>query len=62
VPTQGKAQVNISYTLPSNMNGNKYQLLIQKQPGTDNQKLKVDVDGKNLFNGILDVDKEVKTK
>jgi hypothetical protein len=62
VPTEGKAQVFISYTLPSSIDAKDYQLLVEKQPGTYNHKLKVDIDGRNLYNGILDVDKEIKVK
>jgi hypothetical protein len=59
VPTQGKAVAAIQYTVPPNLAA-KYQLLVQKQPGTDNQKLTVEVDGKKLYDGIFDVDKEVR--
>lgn len=59
VPTQGKATATIQYSVPSEL-GRNYRLLIEKQPGTDDQKLKVEVDGRTAYNGILDVDKEVK--
>ncbi len=62
MPTQGKAQINVSYILPSNIQAKNYQLLIQKQPGTQNQKLKVEVDGRNIYNDVLDVDHEFKVK
>ncbi len=60
VPTQGKAQVNIYYTLPTSIKAKDYRLLIQKQPGTDNQKLKVEIDGKNVYNNIFALDQEFK--
>ncbi len=59
VPTEGKATATIQYTVPSDL-ANNYWLLVEKQPGTDNQKLKVQVDGRTKYDGILDVDKEVK--
>ncbi len=62
VDPQGKADVIVKYSLPSSVSANNYSLLVQKQPGTDDQKLVVTVDGKELYNGILDVDKEIKTK
>lgn len=62
VNPEGKAQVIVEYTLPSNVSANDYSLLIQKQPGTDNQKLKVQVDDKTVFQGVLDLDKEIKIK
>lgn len=62
VNPEGKAQVIVDYTLPSNVSAKDYSLLIQKQPGTDNQKLKVQVDDKTVFQGVLDLDKEIKIK
>lgn len=62
ITPMGKAQVIVKYSLPDNVNGKDYKLLIQKQPGTYDDKLKVDVDGKNLYNGVLDVDREIKSK
>lgn len=58
----GRAEIIVRYRLPSNVDTANYQLMIQKQPGTQDQKLRVDVDGRKLFDGILDVDKELKTK
>jgi hypothetical protein len=60
VPTEGKAEIVVKYTLPSTINANKYTLLVEKQPGTDNDKAIVKIDGKTMFDGVLDVDKEVK--
>ena len=58
----GKAQVILKYNLSKDVSTKDYKLLIQKQPGTYEDKLKVDVDGKNIFDGILDLDKEIKSK
>ena len=59
---QGKATVSVKYTLPSSINTNNYSLLIQKQPGVEEQKLKVLFNNKSLFDGMLRTDKEIKTK
>lgn len=59
---QGKATVSIKYTLPSSVDTNNYSLLIQKQPGVEEQKLKVKFNNKSLFDGMLRTDKEIKTK
>ncbi len=59
VPTQGKATAVIKYAVPSELSKD-YKLLVEKQPGTDDQKLKVEVDGRNRYGGVLDVDKEVR--
>jgi len=58
----GKATVNIKYELPSSLVGKDYKLLIQKQPGVDDQKIKVDYNGKILYDGLFTVDKELKNK
>ncbi|OGK22311.1 hypothetical protein A2866_05355 [Candidatus Roizmanbacteria bacterium RIFCSPHIGHO2_01_FULL_39_8] len=60
VTPQGKAQVVVSYTLPDSLSKKDYKLLIQKQPGTYSDKIKVDVDGKMIFDGVLDTDKETR--
>src|SRR3989338_7133873 len=62
VPTQGQATVMVKYTLPSNVDTNNYSLLIQKQPGVEEQKLKVIYNNKTLFNRMLETDKEIKVK
>lgn len=59
VPTQGKATATVQYTVPADL-GKNYQLLVEKQPGTDDQKLKVEIDGRKAYDGILDVDKEAR--
>ena len=60
VPTQGQATVIVKYTLPSNVDTNNYSLLIQKQPGVEEQKLKVIYNNKTLFNRMLRMDKVIK--
>ncbi|MFN4212610.1 MAG: DUF4012 domain-containing protein [Microgenomates group bacterium] len=60
VPTQGKAKVDITYILPSTVQAKNYRLLIQKQPGTSNQKLKIEIDGKKIYDDIFNFDQEFK--
>ncbi len=61
VPTEGKASVVITYTLPQDLSKKDYSILVQKQGGTDNQKLRVEYEGKTLFDGLLNVDKVIKS-
>ncbi|MBI2641820.1 DUF4012 domain-containing protein [Candidatus Roizmanbacteria bacterium] len=56
----GKAEVVVKYQLPESIASKDYQLLVQKQPGTYSDKLKVDFNGRTLYNGVLDVDKELR--
>ena len=58
----GKAEAIIKYALPGNIDSKNYKILVQKQPGTYADKLKVEIDGRGYFNGALDVDKEIKTR
>ena len=58
----GKATVNIKYELPSSLIGKDYKILIQKQPGIDDQKIKIDYNGKILYDGLFTVDQELKNK
>ncbi|MBI4225813.1 hypothetical protein HY612_01750, partial [Candidatus Roizmanbacteria bacterium] len=58
----GKAQVIVKYTLPNSVSEKGYKILVQKQPGTYDDKLKVEVDGKSIYDGVLDVDKEIRLK
>jgi len=62
VPTQGMAKVIVKYTLPTDLNQAASKILIQKQPGVLNQKLKVTIDDKKLFDGAFEVDQELKAK
>lgn len=58
VDPQGAAKVIIRYSLPEGVNVDK--LLIQKQPGTYENKLTVEINGRKVFQGVLDLDKEIK--
>ncbi len=60
VDPMGKATVIVTYTLPTSVSSNNYSLLVQKQPGTDGHKLKVEVDGRKIFDGIMDKDMTVR--
>jgi len=60
VPTQGQATVTVKYTLPSNVDTSNYSLLVQKQGGVEEQKLKVSHNNKTLFDGLLRTDKVIK--
>jgi hypothetical protein len=58
----GKAMVTVKYTLPDTINKSNYKILIQKQPGEQTEKLQVDIDGKKVYDGALDKDKELKAQ
>ena len=58
----GQGTIIIKYTLPSNIDFNNYSLLIQKQPGVENQKWKVEFNNRSLFDGVLETDKEIRVK
>lgn len=49
--------LNLSYILPKNYEN--YNLLVQKQPGNLGDQLTVNFQGKLLFDGVLDTDKEI---
>lgn len=57
---QGKAKVVVSYYLPENIKKGDYRLLIQKQPGIEDQKLTVTINNRKVYDGIFDLDKELK--
>jgi len=57
VPTQGKALIKVKYTLPSNISPKS--ILIQKQPGVQNQNLTILIDNKKVYEGNFDTDKEL---
>src|SRR3989339_935982 len=59
---KGQGTVIVKYTLPSNIDSNNYSLLIQKQPGVENQKWKVEFNNRSLFDGVLETDKEIRVK
>ncbi|MEO6509336.1 MAG: DUF4012 domain-containing protein [Patescibacteria group bacterium] len=56
----GKGQVTFTYRLPSSISAKNYKLLIQKQPGEETMKLKVDMDGAIKYDGLFEKDKEIK--
>jgi len=60
VPTEGMAKIIVTYTLPASITEGSYKAYIQKQPGVISQKLKVELDGKTLFNGDQIKDIEVR--
>jgi hypothetical protein len=57
---KGQGTVIVKYTLPSSVDTKNYSLLIQKQPGVEEQKLKVSYNNKTLFDGLLRTDKVIK--
>ncbi len=59
---KGQGRVIVKYTLPSNIDSNNYSLLIQKQPGVENQKWKVEFNNRSLFDGVLETDKEIRVQ
>lgn len=60
VSPQGKAQIIVTYTLPSAIDRSSYRLLIQKQPGEQKGQLKAIIDGSKVYDDVLDKDKELK--
>lgn len=62
VPTQGQGTVIVKYTLPADIDTKNYSLLIQKQAGVEEQRLKVSDDNKTIFDGILRTDKVINAK
>lgn len=57
---KGQGTVIVQYTLPSNIDTNNYSLMVQKQSGVEEQKLKVSKNNKTLFEGPLRTDKVIK--
>ena len=51
-----KSTVMVSYTLPNSINENDYSLLIQKQPGESDMKLKVETGGVKKYDDIFTTD------
>lgn len=56
VDPKGMAVVTVEYSLPSNITEDNYSLIIQKQPGVENQKLEASVFNKKLFDRDLKTD------
>ncbi|MDO8741550.1 MAG: DUF4012 domain-containing protein [Candidatus Roizmanbacteria bacterium] len=57
---KGQGTIIVKYTLPDNIDTKNYSLLIQKQPGVEEQELKVSKNNKTLFDGLLKTDKVIK--
>jgi hypothetical protein len=55
----GSARVDVTYTTPSLVKDNQYRILIQKQPGTDNEEYTMKKDGKEKKKFILETDTEL---
>lgn len=60
VPTQGLARAIVTYTLPASIKDQGYKLLFQKQAGVETQKLRVELNGKALYNAVVVKDTEIK--
>jgi len=60
VNPEGIAKVIVKYRLPKTIKSGKYSILIQKQPGSQKGKLKIEIDGKSIYDGLLEKDIEVK--
>lgn len=56
VPTQGKASIIVTYTLPKELSNADYSILVQKQAGVDSENLEVDYNNKALYQGPLTQD------
>lgn len=56
----GQGTIIVKYTLSSKIDTKNYSLLIQKQSGVEEQKLKVSYNNKTLFDGLLRTDKVIK--
>lgn len=60
VPTQGKATINVKYTLPDSITDKDYSLLFEKQAGVTTQDLEVKLDSKTLYKGAVTADRVFK--
>lgn len=58
VQPEGKADVSVEYTLPTDVKS--AELLVQKQAGLQDQSWKVTINGKSVFDGILIQDTKMK--
>ncbi|MFA6080903.1 MAG: DUF4012 domain-containing protein [Patescibacteria group bacterium] len=56
---KGQGTVIVKYTLPPSVDIKDYSLLIQKQPGVEEQKLKVSFNNVSLFDGVLRTDRVI---
>jgi hypothetical protein len=59
VNPMGTAKLELTYTSPVKSPDGKYRLLLQKQPGTDNQEMLLKLNGKDRKKVILQTDIEV---
>jgi hypothetical protein len=55
----GTARLDLTYSSPVNVQGGRYKLLIQKQPGTDGDEYTIKLDGKERKKLTLDGDTEL---
>lgn len=55
----GSARLDVTYTSPVKPEGGKYKLLIQKQPGTDNETMTIKIGGKERKTFPLQTDTEL---
>jgi len=58
VNPEGAAKIIVRYQLPKDIDGKK--LLVQKQAGTYDNKLAVEMNDRRVYDGVLDKDKEIK--
>ncbi|MFZ6035043.1 MAG: DUF4012 domain-containing protein [Patescibacteria group bacterium] len=57
VPTQGKATINVKYTLPKKITERNYSMLFEKQAGVESQDLEVRLNNKTLYQGPITADR-----
>ena len=62
VAPKGQAQLKVSYKLPFKMDTNEYNMLIQKQPGTEGHKYIIKINGNTMDEFDLITDKELSYK
>ncbi|MEI8125764.1 MAG: hypothetical protein WCG42_08420 [Parachlamydiaceae bacterium] len=60
VNPEGVAKVIVKYRLPQTITSDKYSILVQKQSGAQKGILKVEIDGKTIYDGLLEKDIEAK--
>ncbi|KKP59188.1 MAG: hypothetical protein UR52_C0010G0001, partial [Candidatus Gottesmanbacteria bacterium GW2011_GWA1_34_13] len=59
VRPHGSSQVSLKYKLPFKKSGNQLKILIQKQPGTDENEYVISVNGKQKDKFLLTADKQI---
>lgn len=60
VRPQNSRKLEFEYEVPNSQDGDEYELLIQKQPGTKDYKYEVKINGKSKEKFELDSDKELR--